>query len=203
LALIDAVSDADCAAVAEAMAGLPLAGGVAAFAGGASDWPADEAVGPVAVLSGALDRQTIFQIGAARGVRPVYDIDFGLAEPAAAALAWAADQAAGSFIISASVPPDRVVAGGDAPMILAEVARGLATAGIRRFVITGGAAAGAVCAALGVTVLRAAALSDGLFWLQHERLSISIIPPGAGGKNLFLSEFGPHLRLNNIAELAS
>jgi hypothetical protein len=60
-----------------------------------------------------------------------------------------------------------------------------------------------VAAALGLRRLRAAAATGALLWLRDEDVSISFKASGSGAKNLFLSEFGPQLRLNNIAELAT
>jgi hypothetical protein len=204
LAVIDAICDADCAAAAAALAGMPLAGGAAGFAGMDAAWPDDAAAGPVAILSGARDRQTIFQIGAARDVVPVHDLALGGADPVAAACGWAADKlGAGSFIISSSVPPDRLTPDAPAAMMLGEIARGLAALGVRRFIVAGGETGAAVAAALGLHRLRAAAATGALLWLRDEDVSISFKASGGGAKNLFLSEFGPQLRLNNIAELAT
>lgn len=210
LALIDAISAADCDVVAEAMAGMKLAGGAAWFArpddAGAAEAGAaavSRLAGPVAILSGARDRQTIFQIGAARAVRPVHDLDFTQADPVAAALAWAAGKLGQpAFIITSTVPPDRVSPGAPAAAALGAVAGGLAALGVVRFVIAGGETAGAVRAALGVARLRTCPENDRFLWLADETLAISIKPPRAGGKTLFLGEFEPHLSLNDVAEMA-
>jgi len=201
LALIDAIDEDDCAAAAAAMRAMPLAGGVAGFAAPGGIFGADDGKGPVAILSGALDRQTVFQVGAARAAVPVFDLDLSAADPADAALGWAAAQNAGSFIISSSVPPDKLTEGAPAALLLGEIARGLHAAGVRRFIVTGGETGMAVRDALGIQNLRAVSATGTLIWLKHETLAISFKPSGAGGKNLFLSEFEPHLSLNNIAEL--
>jgi uncharacterized protein YgbK (DUF1537 family) len=201
LALIDAIDEDDCAAAAAAMRQMRLAGGVAGFAGPGGIFGADDGTGPVAILSGAVDRQTIFQVGAARAAVPVCDLDFSAANPAGVALAWAAMQRPKNFIISSAVPPDKLTAGAPAALLLGEIARGLHAAGVRRFIVTGGETGMAVRDALGIKSLRAVSATGPLLWLKHETLAISFKPSGAGGKNLFLSEFEPHLRLNDIAEL--
>jgi uncharacterized protein YgbK (DUF1537 family) len=207
LVLIDAIDDDDCVAVAAAMAGVTLAGGVAGFAGTGGGFAEDDATGPVAILSGALDRQTIFQLGAARASLPVFDLhfeaDFGAGDLAGAALGWAAAQTSNAFIITSSVPPDRLTKDAKAAAVLAAIAQGLAKAGVKRFIVAGGETGLAVRTALGMTALRAVGQTGPLLWLQNDSLSISFKTPGSGAKNLFLSEFEPHLRLNNIAELAT
>jgi uncharacterized protein YgbK (DUF1537 family) len=203
LALIDAIDEDDCASAAAAMRAMPLAGGVAGFAGQGGFFGADDGTGPVAILSGAVDRQTIFQVGAARAAVPVYDLDFSVADPAKVALAWAAMQTPKNFIISSSVPPDKLTANAPATLLFGEIARGLVASGVRRFIVTGGQTGLAVRDALGLKNLRAVSATGTLIWLKHETLAISFKLSGAGGKNLFLSEFEPHLSLNNIAELTS
>ncbi len=206
LALIDAISAADCDMVAAAMAEMRLVGGSAGFArlGLARPAVANAHAGPVAILSGALDRQTIFQIGAARAGLAVYDLDLTLADPVAAALLWAGEVLAKpAFIITSTVPPDQVTAGARACVMLGEIARGLAALGVARFVLAGGETASAVRAALGVTRLQTCPENSPFLWMRDEKFSISIKPPQAGGKTLFLSEFEPHLSLNDIAEMAT
>lgn len=211
LALIDAISEADCAAVAAAMAVMKLAGGGADFARPRIAGAAVAGVvgvkklaGPVAILSGALDRQTIFQIGAARDAMAVYDLDFTLSDPVAAALAWASDKlGASAFIITSTVPPDRVTPSPPAAVMLGAVARGLAAFGVVRFVIAGGETAGAVRETLGVRRLQTCPESGPFLWLSDENVAISIKPPQAGAKTLFLYKFEPHLSLNDIAEMAT
>jgi len=203
LALIDAVNDDDCDAVAHAMASMPLAGGTAGFAGAGGVWPEDTQSGPVAILSGARDRQVVFQIGAARAALPVFDLNFAAADPVAEAVGQVANIRAGAFIITSTVPPDKMSGGTDAAGMLGAIACRLAAAGVRRFIIAGGETAVAVRAALGISQLRATAMTGPLLWGQDENFAISFKSPGSGGKNLFLSDFEPHLRLNNIAELTS
>jgi uncharacterized protein YgbK (DUF1537 family) len=200
LALVDAIDEDDCAAVADSFAGFPLAGG-GAWLAEKNPAVAAQPAGPVAILSGALDRQTVFQLGAARLVMPVYDLDFLRSNPAAAALAWAAEQKIGEvFVLASTASPDRVTAGADAAGALGEVAKGLVAAGIRRLVITGEDTARAVLAALGITAVTVGAGLGPLRWLHAGELALCLKPPGAGTKSLFLYDFEPQIRLNATAE---
>ncbi len=200
LALIDAINDDDCAAIAEALADQPLIGG------GAWLWPqlapAEPAPpkGPVAILCGALDRQTIFQLGAARAAMQVFDLDFSAPNPAEQALAWALPKIGSPFIISSSVPPDKITPGAPAAEMLALIAQGLVAAGITRLVVAGNDTASAVINALGIKNLTTGAAFGPLRWMRGEKISICVKPGGVGGKNLFLHEFEPQIRLNEPAE---
>jgi uncharacterized protein YgbK (DUF1537 family) len=200
LALIDAIDDEDCAAVAEACAGFPLTGGGAWLAPRCEGGMSEQPDGLLAILSGALDRQTVFQLGAARLAMPVCDLDFSSADPAGDALAWAAAKLDEPFVIASTASPDRVTPGVPAEAVLGAVAKGLVGAGVRRFVITGDVTARAVIAALGIQNVTVGASIGPLTWLHHGDMAICIKPSGAGTKNLFLSEFGPQIRLNATAE---
>jgi uncharacterized protein YgbK (DUF1537 family) len=200
LALIDAINDDDCAAVAAACAGFPLIGGSAWLAARGDAPVAARPDGPLAILSGALDRQTVFQLGAARLAMPVFDLDFSRPDPPLDALAWAAQNMAEPFVIASTASPDRMTAGAPAAAALGDVAKGLVAAGMRRLVITGDVTARAVIAALRIQNVTVGAPLGPLTWLHHENLAIAIKPSGAGTKNLFLSEFGPQIRLNATAE---
>jgi len=200
LALIDAIHDDDCAAVAASCAGFPLIGGSAWLAPRREAPVADQPDGPLAILSGALDRQTVFQLGAARLAMPVFDLDFAATDPAGDALAWAARNMDEPFVIASTTSPDRVTAGAPGAAVLGAVAKGLVAAGVRRLVITGDKTARAVVTALGIQNVTIGAPFGPLTWLHHQNIAICIKPSGAGTKNLFLSEFGPQIRLNATAE---
>jgi uncharacterized protein YgbK (DUF1537 family) len=199
LAILDCINEDDCAAVAAAFGAFALTGGgawaVARPHGAEPDAPA----GRLAILSGALDRQTVFQIGAARGAVPVFDLDFAAADPAGAALAWAAKQDQ-NFIITSTVPPDRLSAGAPVDGFFGQIALRLVAGGTKRLILAGTGTACAVIGALGLERLVAGAAFEGLRWLQAPGLAICVKPGGAGPKNLFLSEFGPQIRLNAPAE---
>jgi uncharacterized protein YgbK (DUF1537 family) len=199
LAIIDAIDDDDCAAIAEALAGQILTGGSAWVAALPHAPEPATAPGMVAIISGALDRQTNFQIGAARPHMPVFDFDFSAADPVAQACAFAASQTE-PFIITSTVAPDRLTPGAPAAAMLAAGARHLAETGISRFIIAGDETAAACLKSLGVTRLTTNAGFGPLRWLQGDTVSLCFKPAGAGGKNLFLSEFEPQNRLNEEAK---
>jgi len=200
LALIDAINDDDCAVVAAACAGLPLVGGGAWLAASGDAAVAEQPDGPLAILSGALDRQTVFQLGAARLAMPVFDLDFSEPRAAAEALTWAAQNMNEPFVIASTASPDRVTPGAPAATVLGEVAKELVAAGVRRLMITGDETARAVIAAVGIQNVTVGAPFGPLTWLHLKDIALCIKPSGAGTKNLFLSEFGPQIRLNATAE---
>jgi uncharacterized protein YgbK (DUF1537 family) len=149
LALIDAIDAEDCARVAAACVGLPLMGG-GAWLVGRGEAVAEQPDGPLAILSGALDRQTVFQLGAARLAMPVFDLDFLAADPVEDALARSSQKMSEPFVIASTASPDRVTPGAPAADIIGEVAKRLVEAGVRRLVITGDRTARAVIASLGI-----------------------------------------------------
>jgi uncharacterized protein YgbK (DUF1537 family) len=200
LALVDAIDDDVCAKLAAACTGFPLLGGSAWLAARGDAPAAAQPDGPLAILSGALDRQTVFQLGAARLAMPVHDLDFARGDPAGDALSWAERHIGEPIMIASTASPDRVTAGAPAAAVLGEVAKGLVAAGVRRLVITGDATARAVISALAIGNVTVGAAFGPLTWLQAGNFAISIKPSGAGTKNLFLSEFGPQIRLNATAE---
>lgn len=201
LALVDAVDAAPQSAIRDAIGAQPLIGGPAWLL---PEGPETENTQPPApdartvILSGALDRQTLFQLGAAAQSLPLLRLDPADPEALPAARAWAAAQTAPTIIISTSAPPDRLAPGGGA--VLAAVAAGLAEAGWRRFVLNGNDTAGAVLARLGVTMLNTGAPAAGLRWLHADCYSFLPKPGGFGGRDLFLDEFAPQIRLNGTAE---
>ncbi len=200
LALIDAINDDDCAAITEALSGFPLIGGSAWLAAQPHLAEPPPPSGPVAILSGALDRQTIFQVGAARLAMPVFDLDFTRANPTAEALAWAEQKIGEPFIIASTASPDRITQGAPAAATLAAIAQGLAAAGVKRFLVTGNDTASAVIAALGLRHLTAGAAFGPLRWLESGTIAICVKPGHIGAKSLFLADFEPQIRLNAPAE---
>jgi uncharacterized protein YgbK (DUF1537 family) len=201
LALLDAVDADQCDILAQALAGQPIIAGPAWLSPQPATPEPEQPAGPIAILSGALARETLFQIGAARAVMPVRELNFDDTDCITAALAWAEPHIGERpFIIATSAPPDKIRAGAPAAETLARIAEALAAAGIRRFVLTGNNTAAAILARLGVTYLTAGAEFAGLRWLRAEKLSILIKPGNFGTKNLFLHEFEPQIRLNEPAE---
>lgn len=199
LALLDAVDARQCAAIAAALRGQLLLGGPAWLAGESNRPEPESPTGRLAILAGALDRQTLYQLGAARAAMPFLQLYSFSAADAQSALAWAAAQTE-HFVISASAPPDRLYAKANASATLAEIAAGLQAS---RFVIAGNDTASAILARLGVRYLTAGAAESGLRWLGAKDVNFLLKPGGWGDKNLFLGEFGPQIRLNAAAECAS
>jgi uncharacterized protein YgbK (DUF1537 family) len=210
LALLDAIDEAACGVIAEALAGQPVIAGPAwitpksaAPDAGPPEANSSAVTGPVAILSGALHRQSLNQIAAARAAMPVLDVDLSQSPTgaAASALAWARPHFANSpFVITSSAPPDRIQAGKPAAETLAAVAEALAGAGVRNFVLSGNHTAALVLRRLGITRLVAGSAFAGLRWLQAADLNFLVKPGGYGAKNLFLYEFEPQSRLNAPAE---
>jgi uncharacterized protein YgbK (DUF1537 family) len=206
LALLDAIDEEQCGFISEALARLPVIAGPAWISPGVDragmDTPGAVS-GPVAILSGALHRQSLIQTAAAREMMPVLDIDLsaGAGAAAAGALAWARPHfGVQPFLITSSAPPDKVRAGAPAAERLADIAEALAGAGIRNFVLAGNHTAAVILRRLGITELVAGAAFAGLRWLRAKNFDILIKPGGYGAKNLFLYEFEPQSRLNATAE---
>ena len=200
LALLDAVDHAQCQAIATALETKLLTAGPAWLSGESQKPEPAAPEGKLAIISGALDRQTLFQLGAARAMIPFLQLDAAAPGTAATALAWAAGQDAPKFIISASAPPDRLHPQAPVAEILADIAAGLADAGIRRFVITGNDTASVILSRLGVKTLTAGASIAGLRWLSGAGYNFLLKPAGFGGRDLFLGGIEPQIRLNAAAE---
>ncbi|MDR3505894.1 MAG: nucleotide-binding domain containing protein [Acidocella sp.] len=200
LALLDAVDEAQCAALAPVLSTQLCAGGPAWAAG----LPAPAATleppgGRTAILSGALDRQTLFQLAIAREKLPLRQID-PQAPDIAGALAWAAAQDR-HFILSTTAPPDkRGPATTLAADALAEIAAGLAAQGVKHFAIAGNDTAAIVLRRLAVSALTISGEWEGLPWLHGSGYKFLLKPGGYGGQHLFLGGFGPQIRLNDAAE---
>ena len=204
LALIDAADAAPLAAIREALSAQPLIGGPSWLlpqtqAPGAHP-PGTAAAQKTAILSGALDRQTLFQLGAAARTLPLLRLDPAAPDALPATRSWATAQTAPNIIISTSVPPDRLAPGGSGTSLLAAVAADLAAAGWRRFVLNGNDTASAVLARLGITRLDTGAPAAGLRWFSADRYSLLPKPGGFGGRDFFLGGFEPQIRLNDAVE---
>ena len=221
-AIVDAVTDAHLMAMGEAVAGHALVtggSGVAMglpenfrragllMAGEAGSIPA--VPGHAAVLAGSCSRATLFQIGAARDRMPTLELD-ALAAPDAGALArQARDWAHGKLsdapvLIAASAPPDKVAAlqnklgrdqaGALVESAMAQIARGLVEAGVRRLVVAGGETSGAVVEALGVRQLAIGAEIDpGVPWTYAEGagppMLLALKSGNFGGRDFFADAF--------------
>lgn len=211
LALLDVIDDDQCGTIARALARQPIIAGPSwlvsaglepqSAVGAALQTPP---TGPLAMISGALDRQTLIQTAAARDAMPVLDLDFSNADPekqTVRALAFAQPHfEKAPFLITSSAPPDRIRAAFPATEILAAIAQVLHGAGIRNFLLAGNDTAAAILRRLGITQLTAGAAFAGLRWLHSDDNSFLIKPGGFGAKNLFLYDFEPQSRLNEPAE---
>lgn len=182
-AIVDALDDAHLIEAGAACAGLPLVTGGSGMAMGlpanfrrAGLLPEDtEAVaplpaaeGPAAVIAGSCSTATRAQVEVMASRHPAFRIDalrLGEADVAGEALAWARPRlAAGPVLLYSSAAPEAVAqvqarmgrdeAGASVERALADVARGLVAAGVRRLVVAGGETSGAVVSALGVRSLR-------------------------------------------------
>ena len=153
LALLDAIDEDQCATLAEALAHQPVIAGPA--------WLAPQSLGaeapslpggPLAILSGALNRQTLIQTAAARAAMPVFDLDFSNPEnQVPQALAWALPHFGETpFLITSTAPPDKIRPGAPAATTLAAIAEALVQAGIRNFLLAGNDTAAAILHRLGL-----------------------------------------------------
>lgn len=178
-AVVDAITPADLAAIGAACGELPLVTGASGLAGGlarnfieaglaegrnATGLPA--VAGPEVLLAGSCSPATLAQVEAAAQRYPVLrlDVDALLAgtDVVPDLLAKAIGQ--GPILIASSAAPDAVravqdrfgrdEAGRRVEEAFARLAKGLAEAGARRFVVAGGETSGAVVDALGVKALR-------------------------------------------------
>ncbi|HTQ71091.1 MAG TPA: nucleotide-binding domain containing protein [Acidocella sp.] len=200
LALLDAVDEAQCAALAPVLAAQLCTGGPAWAANLAPPLALPEPPGGrVAILSGALDRQTLFQLATAREKLPLRQID-PQAPDIEGALTWAAAQER-NFIISTSAPPDmRGPATTLAADALAEIAASLAAQNLRHFAITGNDTASIILHRLGTRMLTVGGEWEELPWLSSGDYKFLLKPGGFGGQHLLLDGFGPQIRLNDAAE---
>ena len=196
-AIVDAISDADLFAIGAAVKHHALVTGGSGVAVGlpqnyredgllsaanTTDLPRVD--GPAAVLAGSCSRTTLLQIATTRDQLPTLELAPWETPDRAAlvqkALAWA-DGALGDkpVVIATSATPDRVgalqkqlgrdEAGALLEGVMADIATGLVTRGVRRMVVAGGETSGAVVSALGVSSLRIGAEIDpGVPWTYAE-----------------------------------
>jgi hypothetical protein len=184
LALLDALDAADCDSIRACLAGQILSAGPARLAE-PQDSEAPLPRGRIACLVAAYDRQTLFQLGAARDLMPFW-------EAQGDAAAWGLAQER-DFIISAT---NRA----DAAEWLAEVAAGLAQNGVNNFVLAGNRVPEAILLQFQTSTLTAGGSVQGLRWWGGAEKYFLVKPEGFGPKNLFLDGFGPQIRLNEAAE---
>jgi uncharacterized protein YgbK (DUF1537 family) len=197
-AIVDAVSDAHLVAIGEAAEhhalitggsgvamGLPenfRRAGLLTERGDAASLPAVS--GHAAVIAGSCSRATLAQLGAARDVLPVLQLD-PIAQPdtetmVATARDWIADKLGDTpVVIAASALPDQVAAlqrmlgrdgaGALIEQTLARIDEDLVARGVRRLVVAGGETAGAVVSRLGVrSLLIGGEIDPGVPWTYAE-----------------------------------
>ncbi|MDX8141685.1 3-oxo-tetronate kinase [Lentzea sp. BCCO 10_0061] len=185
--VVDAVTDADLDAVAEATSSLALLTGGAGLAravGACSAASPDHdgaslPAGPGVILAGSCSAATLDQVEQARARFPSYRLDpASTPDPddlLAKAASWLADHAGrGPVLLYSSATPDQreaaVAAMGPSTSEILErtlgsLARSAVAAGARRVVVAGGETSGAVVSALGIrTVLVTAEEDRGVPW---------------------------------------
>jgi uncharacterized protein YgbK (DUF1537 family) len=222
-AIVDAVSDAHLVAIGEAAEhhalitggsgvamGLPAnfrRTGMLAEHGDAASLPTLS--GYAAVIAGSCSRATLAQLGIARELVPVLQLD-PIAQPDTAGMVaiardWIADKlGATPIIIAASAPPDKVLAlqqmlgrdgaGALIEQTLAHIAEELVARGVRRLVVAGGETAGAVVSRLGVRRLRIGGEIDpGVPWTHAEGgaepLLLALKSGNFGARDFFIKAF--------------
>ena len=205
-AVVDAIRDEHLVAAGEVCAGMPLAVGGAGLAMGiaralakgaqrhaASGLPKVE--GASAILSGSCSDATLAQVAAARERYPSLRLDPRRLD-IAAALDWAKPKlGAGPVLLYTSAPAGERADGRAAEIedAFRGLARGLAAAGVRRFVVAGGETSGAVAEALGVRALAIGPeIAPGVPWtasLGGEPLLLALKSGNFGGPDFFTRAF--------------
>lgn len=198
IAVVDAVHDAHLDTIAAAATDLPFVTGGAALGGALArrrrpsvppaSWRAAASAGSmVAVLSGSCSEATQRQVSSVAGHLPSLQLDpRALEDPDHARRVgeWALGaMAAGSLLIYSTAEPSvvegvqatlgRQRAAANVERAFGRIARHLADAGVRHFVVAGGETAGAVIDALGIKVMAFGdEIDPGVPW------TFSIDPPG-------------------------
>jgi uncharacterized protein YgbK (DUF1537 family) len=205
-AIVDAIRDEHLVAAGEACAAMPFAVGGAGLAMGIARALAQGAKrsagtvlpavgGAAAILSGSCSEATLAQVAAARARYPSLHLDPARLD-VDAALAWAKPRlGAGPVLIYTSAPPAQRSTGcADAiEQAFRGLARGLAAAGVRRFVVAGGETSGAVAEALGVRALAIGPeIAPGVPWtaaLGGEPMLLALKSGNFGGPDFFSRAF--------------
>ena len=218
IAIADAIDNDDLRVLAEACADLPLLTAGSGVALGLpplyarQGWVAlddhaaelDAVGGAAAVLSGSCSVATNGQVARWQAAgRPLHTIDpraLARGEPVVAhAVQWARDRLAqGAVLIAATAAPEQLHAvqaelgaaraGELVEHALAQIARALVEAGVRRLVVAGGETSGAVVQALGVAALRIGpAICPGVPWTQApgRALKMALKSGNFGGPDFF------------------
>lgn len=201
-AIVDAIRDEHLVAAGEACAAMPLAVGGAGLAMGVARALAKGAKkaaraalprveGAAAILAGSCSEATLAQVAAASGKYPSLRLDPARLD-VEAALAWAKSKLGqGPVLIYTSAPPAARSTGhaGEIEQAFRGLARGLAAAGVRRFVVAGGETSGAVTEALGVRALAIGPeIEPGVPWtaaLGGEPMLLALKSGNFGGPDFF------------------
>jgi 3-dehydrotetronate 4-kinase len=227
VAIVDAVDNDSLMHIGQALAGMPLvtagsgvaiglpqnwrAQGLLGDAQGADTLPPFDGLG--AVVSGSCSSATNTQVAAFRAAgRPSFAVDpMAIAEGvdvAAQALQWAIPLLPGGpVLVHATAAPEAVQAvqarlgvaraGALVEEVLAQVARGLVAAGVRRLVVAGGETSGAVVQALGVRQLSIGRQIDpGVPWTWAATalgvpVHLALKSGNFGSTDFFVKTFGP------------
>jgi 3-dehydrotetronate 4-kinase len=218
--VVDAVGDADLTIIGEAVGDdLLVTGGSGVALGlpaayrrrGLLPHKADAAAlpsvaGAAAVLAGSCSAATLGQIAAFKGPHLHLDTDAACrGEPVAeAALAWAGPKLGNApVLLSASDTPEAVRAlqakygveksSQAIERVMAALAKGLVSAGVRRLVVAGGETSGAVVGALDVTALRIGPEIDpGVPWtasIGNKPLLLALKSGNFGAPDFFTKAF--------------
>jgi uncharacterized protein YgbK (DUF1537 family) len=204
--IVDAIRDEHLVAAGEACADMPLAVGGAGLAMGiarslarrapkAAEPALPKVGGAAAILAGSCSEATLAQVAAAKGRYPSLRLDPAKLD-ADAALAWAKPRLGdGPVMLYTSAPPGERAGGREADIEQAfrAIAKGLAAAGVRRFVVAGGETSGAVAAALGARALAIGReIAPGVPWtatLGGEPMLLALKSGNFGGPDFFMQAF--------------
>jgi uncharacterized protein YgbK (DUF1537 family) len=204
--ILDAIRDEHLVAAGEACADMPLAVGGAGLAMGiarslarrapkAAEPALPKVGGAAAILAGSCSEATLAQVAAAKGRYPSLRLDPAKLD-ADAALAWAKPRLGdGPVMLYTSAPPGERAGGREADIEQAfrAIAKGLAAAGVRRFVVAGGETSGAVAEALGARALAIGReIAPGVPWtatLGGEPMLLALKSGNFGGPDFFMQAF--------------
>ncbi len=205
-AIVDAIRDEHLVAAGEVCAAMPLAVGGAGLAMGIARALAKGARksagsalpkvdGAAAILSGSCSDATLAQVEAARARYPALRLDPERLD-VDAALAWARPKlGTGPVLLYTSAPAGERASGraADIEQAFRQLARGLAAAGVRRFVVAGGETSGAVAEALEVRALAIGPeIAPGVPWtaaLGGEPMLLALKSGNFGGPDFFVKAF--------------
>lgn len=204
--IVDAIRDEHLVAAGEASADLPLAVGGAGLAMGiartlakrapkAAEAALPKVGGAAVILAGSCSEATLAQVAAVRERYASLRLDPQRLD-AAAALAWAKPKlGAEPIMLYTSAPPGERAGGREADIEQAfrAIAKGLAAAGARRFVVAGGETSGAVAEALGARALAIGPeIAPGVPWtatLGGEPMLLALKSGNFGGPDFFVKAF--------------